>query len=52
MGFLTGGSMTAEEMREQIRLVKASTKKPFGVNIPITSPHSEGIVNVAIIVTE
>lgn len=48
MGFLAGGSMTVEEMREQIRLVKGKTKKPFGVNVPIAYPLSGDIVHVAI----
>ncbi len=48
LGILAGGSMTADEMREQIRLVKAKTKKPFGVNVPVIKPDSEDIINVAI----
>ncbi|MFZ3131263.1 MAG: nitronate monooxygenase [Desulfosporosinus sp.] len=48
MGFLAGGCMTGDELREQIRLVKAKTEKPFGLNVPIVFPHSEDLVNVAI----
>jgi len=48
LGILAGGSMTADEMKDQIRLVKAKTKKPFGVNVPIVKPDSEDIINVAI----
>jgi len=48
MGFLAGGGMTADEIREQIRLVKAKTKKPFGLNVPIVHPLSEDMVNIAI----
>lgn len=48
LGILSGGSMTPEELKEQIRLVKEKTKKPFGVNIPIVKPDSEDLINVAI----
>lgn len=48
LGCLAGGSMTTEELREQIRQVKEKTKKPFGVNVPIHYPHSEDLLNVAI----
>lgn len=48
LGILAGGSMTADELREEIRLVKGRIGKPFGVNIPIVKPDSESLVNVAI----
>ena len=48
LGFLAGGSMTADELREEIRLVKEKTDKPFGANIPVVKPDSESLVNVAI----
>jgi len=48
LGMLSAGSMTADELREQIKLVKAKTKKPFGVNVPIMRPESESLVKVAI----
>ncbi len=47
-GVLSGGSMTAEELREEIRLVKEKTKKPFGVNIPIMMPWSADLVSLAV----
>lgn len=48
LGVLAGGSMTPDEFREQIRLVKGKTSKPFGVNVPILRPHSDDLVNVSI----
>ena len=48
LGTLAGGSMTPDELRKEIRLVKDRTKKPFGVNVPILSPYSEDLVRVAV----
>lgn len=48
LGTLAGGSMTPDELRGQIRLVKEKTRKPFAVNIPIVKPDSESLVDVAI----
>ncbi|MFH1242184.1 MAG: nitronate monooxygenase [Pseudomonadota bacterium] len=48
LGILAGGSMTPDELRGEIRLVKEKTAKPFGVNIPIVRPDSKGLVDVAI----
>lgn len=48
LGTLAGGSMTADELRGQIRLVKAKTEKPFAVNIPIVFPQSGDLVEVAL----
>ena len=48
LGTLAGGSMTADELREQIRLVKAKTKKPFAVNIPIVFPQSGDLLETAL----
>ncbi len=48
LGILAGGSMTPDELREEIRLVKERTSKPFGVNVPIVKADSESLVDVAI----
>lgn len=48
LGILAGGSMGPDELRQQIGLVKAETKKPFGVNVPIVRPDSDALVRVAI----
>jgi enoyl-[acyl-carrier protein] reductase II len=48
LGILAGGSMRTDELREEIRLVKAKTKKPFGINIPIAKPDADTLISVAI----
>jgi len=48
LGILAGGSMTIDELKEQIGLVKSKTKKPFGVNIPIARPDSDALIGVSI----
>ena len=48
LGILAGGSMTPDQLKQEIRLVKERTEKPFGVNIPIVYAHSEDLVKVAI----
>ena len=40
LGLLGSGSMSAEELRAQIRQCKAHTDKPFGVNVPIMYANS------------
>jgi len=40
LGLLGSGSMSAEELRTQIRQCKAHTDKPFGVNVPIMYANS------------
>ena len=40
LGLLGSGSMSAEELRTQIRQCKAHTSKPFGVNVPIMYANS------------
>jgi enoyl-[acyl-carrier protein] reductase II len=48
LGILGAGSMTIDELREEIRLVKAKTKRPFGINVPIAKPDSEALIETAI----
>ncbi|MBU2547989.1 MAG: DUF561 domain-containing protein [Proteobacteria bacterium] len=48
LGMLAGGSMMPDELKEQIRLVREKTRKPFGVNIPILYPHSGDLVDVCV----
>ena len=46
LGLLGSGSMSAEELRTQIRQCKAHTSKPFGVNVPIMYQNSAHTIEV------
>ena len=44
LGVIGAGNMPGDLLREQIRQVKAHTKKPFGVNLMLRSPFVEECV--------
>lgn len=46
IGVLQAGSSNAEELREEVRKVKALTDKPFGVNVLMVSPFRDGIAKM------
>ena len=46
LGLLGSGSMSAEELRAQIRQCKTYTDKPFGVNVPIMYANSAQTMEV------
>jgi len=46
LGIIASGSAPAEYVKEQIRIAKALTDKPFGVNIMMMSSHVESIAAV------
>ena len=48
LGLIGSGSMTSEILREQIKKCKASTDKPFGVNIPLLFPSSDEFIKIVI----
>lgn len=48
LGILGGGDSPPDYVRDQIRRLKKMTNKPFGVNIPLFSPHVDEIVRVCI----
>jgi enoyl-[acyl-carrier protein] reductase II len=48
LGILGGGNAPPDYVRAQVRKTKARTDKPFGVNIPIFSPHVDEIVHICI----
>ncbi|MGQ9628526.1 MAG: enoyl-[acyl-carrier-protein] reductase FabK [Anaerolineae bacterium] len=48
LGILGGGDAPPDYVRDQIRHLKKMTDKPFGVNIPLFSPHVDEIVRVCI----
>lgn len=45
-GIIAAGGRTAEWVREQIRLAKSKTNKPFGVNVQLMAANKEEIVAV------
>lgn len=48
LGLIGAGSMYPEILREHIQKCKATTDKPFGVNIPLISKYSEELIKVVI----
>ncbi|MCL2633292.1 MAG: enoyl-[acyl-carrier-protein] reductase FabK [Oscillospiraceae bacterium] len=47
-GIIAGGNAPVEVIREEIRKAKELTDKPFGVNIMLMSPNSEGLAQLVI----
>ncbi len=48
LGLIASGSMDAEKIREQIRICRSLTDKPFGVNIMMMNPHVDEIAQVMV----
>lgn len=48
LGIIAGGNATADVIREQIRLAKAMTDKPFGVNVMLLSPFADDIMQLCL----
>lgn len=47
LGIIAAMNARGDYLREQIRLVREKTKKPFGVNIMLMSPHVDAAAAVA-----
>ncbi|MEG0368375.1 MAG: enoyl-[acyl-carrier-protein] reductase FabK [Hungatella sp.] len=47
-GLIGGANAPAEVVRDEIRKAKALTKKPFGVNVMLLSPHADEIAKVVV----
>lgn len=47
LGTLGAGSMSLDELRENIRTVRRRTEKPFAVNIPLLRPDALAIAEIA-----
>ena len=45
-GIIAGGNAPIDYLREQIRLCKEKTDKPFGVNVMLMNPHAPEIADV------
>ncbi len=48
VGLIAAGSAPAEYVREQIRLARSLTDKPFGVNVMLMSPYAAEVMNVLV----
>ncbi|WP_417885615.1 NAD(P)H-dependent flavin oxidoreductase [Zunongwangia sp.] len=48
LGVIGAGSMYPELLREHIQKFRKTSKKSFGVNVPLLYPHSEAIMEVII----
>lgn len=48
LGIIGAASAPAQWVREQIRLVKEKTEKPFGVNIMLMSPYADEVAKVVV----
>ena len=48
LGVIGGGDCPPDYVRSQVRLAKSLTSRPFGVNIPLFSPHVSDVIGVCI----
>lgn len=46
LGIIAGGNMPGDLLREQVKIAKSMTDKPFGVNIMLQSPFADDIAKV------
>lgn len=46
LGIIGAGGMNAETLREEIRVCKGLTEKPFGVNIMLMNPEAEKMAKI------
>lgn len=47
-GLIGGASAPGDVIREEIRKAKELTKKPFGVNVMLMSPHADDVAKVVV----
>ncbi len=48
LGLIGAGGMSADQLREEIRICKSLTKNPFGVNIMLMNPQVEEMAQIVI----
>lgn len=48
LGILGAGNAPVDWVRQQVRQVKAHTKRPWGINVPLFSPFAEQVLQLAI----
>lgn len=47
LGIIAAGNASPERVREQIRIAKTLTARPFGLNIMLMSPHADALAALA-----
>ena len=47
MGVIAGGPMRPDSFRKALADIKASTDRPYGVNIPLTDPRAAELLDIA-----
>lgn len=47
LGIVAAGNSSAERTREQVRIARSLTDKPFGLNIMLMSPHADEVAQMA-----
>ncbi len=48
MGIIATGGMNPEQVREEIKLCKSLTDKPFGLNLMLMNPHIDEIAEIVV----
>ena len=48
LGLIGSGGWDGETLRKEIRIAKAATDKPFGVNLMLMNPHIEDLAKVVV----
>ncbi len=48
MGIIATGGMNPEQVREEIKLCKSLTDKPFGLNLMLMNPHIDEIAEIVL----
>lgn len=48
LGLIGAGGMSAQQLRDEIRLCKSLTQKPFGVNIMLMNPEADEMAKIVI----
>ena len=48
LGIISAMNAGSDYLREQIKIAKAATDKPFGVNIMLASPHAEEVARIVL----
>lgn len=48
LGLIGGANAPGEVVREEIRKTREMTKKPFGVNVMLMSPHADDVARVVV----